>query len=91
MRRIGFMLSLTLLATALATGCSGPNSKLGYSTAEKDGRLYVFGYNDGAYQSFKKSGEVGKSKTYVGAGANGQTIIVADGVDAGPFLASKTK
>ncbi len=89
MHRIALMLSLTVLAAALFAGCSGPNSKLGYSTIEKDGRLYVFGFNDGAYQSFKKSGEMGKSKTYVGGGANGQTIIVADGVDAKPFLAAK--
>lgn len=88
--RSSFISALASLAVAAALlcGCSGDSrySKFGYSTAEKDGRLYVFPYNSGEYQNFTKTGEMGKSVTRIGAGPNGMTIIGTDGAVIDGYL-----
>jgi len=80
--RSSFISALASLAVAFVvlSGCSGDSrySKFGYSTAEKDGRLYVFPLNSAEYQNFTKTGEMGKSVTRIGAGPNGMTIIGPD-------------
>ncbi len=54
----------------------------GFSYAEetRDGRIYVFN-NMKIYQEWKASGEIVKSITRIGAGANGETIV-ADSIEA---------
>jgi phosphate-selective porin OprO/OprP len=45
-----------------------------YQEEAKDGRIYVFN-NMAVYEEWKKSGEIGKSITRVGAGPNGETLV----------------
>src|SRR5574341_1561714 len=45
-----------------------------YVEEQKDGRIYVFN-NMKTYDEWKKSGEMGKSITRIGAGPNGETIV----------------
>lgn len=63
-------LVLVLVASIGAAAAQG----FFYQEVEKDGRIYVF--NDmKAYESFAKTGEMGKSITRIGAGPNGETVI----------------
>ncbi len=79
---------LSLAAAALLAGCAGDSKygKFGYSTVEKDGRLYVFPMNSAEYQAFTNTGEMGKSVTRVGAGPNGMTIVGPDAATIDRYL-----
>lgn len=79
MRSIRLFVAVLLSAIAIV-GCAGGSKydKFGYSTVEKDGRLYVFPSNSAEYQLFTKTGEMGKSVTLVGKGPDGMTIIAPD-------------
>ena len=78
MRSIRLFVAVLFSALALAGCASGKYDKFGYSTVEKDGRLYVFPSNSAEYQVFSKTGEMGKSVTLVGKGPDGMTIIAPD-------------
>ena len=88
--RSKFISALASLAVAcvLLPGCTGDAkySKFGYSTAEKDGRLYVFPFNSGDYQTFSKTGEMAKSVTKIGAGPNGMTVVGPDAAVIDAYL-----
>ena len=59
-----------------AAGCStGPSTKPGFATAEKDGKLYVFPYDSPEYRKFMETGAVDKPVTAIGAGPNGETVV----------------
>lgn len=79
MRSIRLFVAVLLSAIAIV-GCAAGSKydKFGYSTVEKDGRLYVFPSNSAEYQLFTKTGEMGKSVTLVGKGPDGMTIIAPD-------------
>ncbi len=79
MRSIRLFVALFVSALALG-GCAGGSKydKFGYSTVEKDGRLYVFPSNSAEYQMFTKTGDMGKSVTMIGKGPDGMTIIAPD-------------
>jgi hypothetical protein len=74
--RPGRVAILALLVVAVFTLAASPLVAQGlyYKEITKDGRIYVF--NDAAEAArFDKSGEMGKSVTRMGAGANGETIV----------------
>jgi hypothetical protein len=76
---IGTFLAGSVLLT---DGCSsGPYSRIGYSTVEKDGKLYVFPYGGDDYKSFQQTGTVPKAATAIKAGPNQMTVVAPnDGV-----------
>ncbi len=85
MKMVKVLMAAGVLAASL-TGCSGgPHDAAGYTTVEKDGRLYVLIPRSGPHQEFQKSGELGKSVTHIGAGPNGMTIIAQEGVNIEKF------
>jgi hypothetical protein len=72
--RVG-ILALLVVAVVAALAASPLFAQgLYYKEITKDGRIYVF--NDAAEAArFEKSGEMGKSVTRMGVGANGETVI----------------
>jgi len=83
--RLAFVLTVAAMLSACA---SSAHDKFGYSTIEKDGRLYVFPSNSQAHQQFKRTHDMGKSVTRVGAGPNGMTIIGPDDETLDAYLKS---
>ena len=82
-------IALILTGSALLTACAaGKYDKFGYSTVEKNGRLYVFPTNSQAHQQFNRTGEMGKSVTRIGAGPDGKTIIGPDDDTLNAYLGS---
>lgn len=69
------------------TGChSGPYDAAGYTTVEKNNRIYVFVPNSTEHQFFQKSGEIGKSVTRISAGPGRRTVTAEDAVNIDSYL-----
>ena len=69
MRKIVLGLSMALML--LTTGCSGGK----YIEARKDGRLYIMGNQETA-DSFAKHGHMPYTRTLIGEGPNGETVVI---------------
>jgi hypothetical protein len=86
------MLVVSALAFALAACASttaGGYAKPGFVTEVKDGRLWVFREGSKDLEEFRKSGDLTKMVTRIGAGPNGMTIRAGDAKDIDDYLAAK--
>jgi hypothetical protein len=64
-------------SSAKASSSAMASSKaINYQEVEHDGRLYVFGTTED-HASFKQTHHVPYTKTLIGAGPNGQTVVIA--------------
>ena len=79
-----------LAAATLLTSCAsdGAYDAAGYTTVERDGRLYVFVPNSAVHQKFMRGEELAKSTTRVGAGPNGMTVVGEETVNLDKYLAA---
>lgn len=65
-------------ATYFAEGAKAPQAKPGYAVFVEDGRLWVFSKGDVVIREYKKSRELAKCVTSIGAGPNGETVKAPD-------------
>lgn len=71
-RRYVALAAASLLGLAVAAGAAAQG--MFYQEVAKDGRIYVFA--DGQrYESWSKSGEIGKAITRLGSGPDGETVV----------------
>jgi hypothetical protein len=82
------LISLGGCASTGSTTASRSYDAAGYVTAEKDGRLYVFIPNSPDHMRFKRTGDMGKSVTRIGAGPNNMTVVAEQGVNLDKYLAA---
>src|SRR5260221_162826 len=68
------LLTVSAVVLGLAVAASSWAEGMFYREVEKDGRIYVFAVMK-EFESFDKSGEVGKAVTRLGYGPGGQTVI----------------
>ena len=61
-------------AKHFAEGSKSPQAKPGFAVFEEDGRLWVFSKGDVSIREYKKSRELAKCVTSIGAGPNGETV-----------------
>lgn len=63
-----------LAAIAIFSGCSSTPKK-SYTAVDHDGRIYVIGKED-TLMSFKETHHLPLTKSMIGAGPNGETVVV---------------
>ena len=68
---------LILFLTALLVGCasSSTSSKDPYTEIKKDGRIYLIGKAE-TVEAFKKTHHLPYTKTFIGQGPMGETVVV---------------
>jgi hypothetical protein len=89
MRNVAVLLVVAALGLA---GCSnGPHDAAGLTGVEKEGRIYLFVPNSTDHQLFKKSGEMGRSVSAIGAGPNGETVVAVEQAHLDRWLKAQSK
>ena len=85
------LMAAAVASVTLLTGCSSLQLSLnglgGYQEFSHDGRTYVLSRAD-TIKNFKETHEVQLSKTIIGGGAKGETLVVETDAKE-PFLADK--
>jgi hypothetical protein len=92
MRWMTILAGAAALTAAVTTGCAkGPYDAAGYTTLEKDNRIYVFVPNSTEHQQFKKGMDLEKRVTGVGIGPGGRTVIAPDQKILDKYVAAVAK
>ncbi len=79
------VVTVAVIALALAALGSAQVASLYYREVSRDGRIYVFN-SDGRYKTFLASGEMGTAITLAGRGPDGETLIAENETALDLFL-----